>query len=119
MRFRLSAGEPVPAAARPSSGFGRFARLARFAVAAIGLTGGCGRAEVPRAAAVEASPAPSDVVFYAHVLYGGDDVYLVEDKWYRPGANGWVVFTEEPPELDLLRRALNAPHTQRATIFGF
>jgi hypothetical protein len=53
---------------------------------------------------------PSDVMFYAHVLYGGDDAYLVEGKWYRPGANGWTVFTEEPLELALVRRTTEKGH---------
>jgi hypothetical protein len=54
----------------------------------------------------EAANPPSDVLFYAHVLYGGDDAYLVDGKWYKPGAAGWVVFTREPLELELLRRCL-------------
>jgi hypothetical protein len=54
-----------------------------------------------------ASPVPSDVFFYGHVLYGGDDAFLVEGRWYRPAADGWRVFTEEPLELELLRRALD------------
>jgi hypothetical protein len=58
---------------------------------------------------VRADPAgavPNDIVFYPHVLYGGEAAYLVDDKWYRPDADGWVVFTEEPLELELLRKAL-------------
>ena len=42
---------------------------------------------------------PSDVVFYTHVLYGGDDAYLVDGQWFRPATTGWVVFTKEPLEL--------------------
>jgi hypothetical protein len=52
------------------------------------------------------SSVPTDVMFYGHVLYGGDDAYLVEGKWYRPGAQGWQVFASEPPELAMLRRSL-------------
>ncbi len=49
---------------------------------------------------------PTDVVFYTHVLYGGDDAYLVDGQWFRPAASGWVVFTKEPLELALIRRSL-------------
>jgi hypothetical protein len=48
---------------------------------------------------------PPDIAFYPHVYYGGD-AYLVEGKWFRPGADGWVMFTDEPLELELLRRSL-------------
>jgi hypothetical protein len=61
-----------------------------------------GRAVADRPAAV-----PSDIVFYPHVLYGGDVAYLVEGRWYRPAVEGWRVFTEEPLELELLRKALD------------
>ncbi len=57
-------------------------------------------------AADRASRVPSDIVFYPHVLFGGDDAYLVDGRWYRPAAEGWRVFTSEPLELDLLRRTL-------------
>jgi hypothetical protein len=56
--------------------------------------------------AERATDLPRDVLFYPHVLYGGDAAYLAEGKWYRPGVDGWVVFTEEPLELEVLRRAL-------------
>ena len=58
---------------------------------------------------VDPAVAPSDVLFYPHVLYGGDDAYLVDGKWYRPGVSGWVVFTREPLELELLRQTLEPP----------
>lgn len=84
--------------------------LGRYVAAAVGSAlvfasachGSSERADV----VVEPTPAvPSDVVFYAHVLYGGDDAYLVDGRWYRPAANGWVVFTQEPLELQLVRQA--------------
>ena len=59
---------------------------------------------------------PTDVVFYTHVLYGGDDAYLVDGQWYRPNATGWVVFTKEPLELALLRKSLDSGH--RSSWFG-
>jgi hypothetical protein len=64
------------------------------------------------AAGERASPVPSDVFFYGHVLYGGDDAFLVDGRWYRPAADGWRVFTQEPLELELLRTTLDAevPH---------
>ena len=54
----------------------------------------------------EPTRVPTDVVFYTHVLYGGDDAYLIDGQWFRPAATGWVVFTKEPLELALIRRAL-------------
>jgi hypothetical protein len=59
---------------------------------------------------------PTDVMFYTHVLYGGDDAYLVDGHWYRPAENGWVVFTQEPLELALVRRS--AELDRRSSILG-
>lgn len=60
----------------------------------------------------EPTPAvPSDVVFYTHVLYGGDDAYLIDGRWFRPAATGWVVFTKEPLELSLIRRSVEQGKT--------
>jgi hypothetical protein len=52
------------------------------------------------------SSVPTDVVFYTHVLYGGDDAYLIDGQWFRPASTGWVVFTKEPLELSLIRRSV-------------
>jgi hypothetical protein len=73
----------------------------------------CARREPPRHVWVERVTAvPRDVAFYPHVLYGGDDVYLVDGRWYRPGAEGWVVFTREPVELEMVRRAAEPPRAR-------
>jgi hypothetical protein len=73
----------------------------------------CARREAPRhARAEQATDLPRDVLFYPHVLYGGDSAYLVEGRWYRPGADGWDVFTEEPLELEVVRHTLEP---ERAT----
>lgn len=79
-----------------------------FAGSALALAAwGCGQSEAPRHVRIEpATNVPSDVEFYGHVLYGGEPAYLVDGKWYRPGVDGWVVFTEEPMELELLRKTL-------------
>ena len=66
--------------------------------------------------AERATDLPRDVVFYPHVLYGGDAAYLVDGKWYRPGVDGWVVFTEEPLELETLRHTLEPEHP---SLLGF
>jgi hypothetical protein len=58
---------------------------------------------------------PSDVVFYTHVLYGGDSAYLVDGRWFRPGANGWLVFTHEPLELALIRESVDHAADRRIT----
>jgi hypothetical protein len=71
---------------------------------------GCSR-EPSSDVVVEPTPSvPTDVVFYTHVLYGGDDAYLVDGQWFRPAATGWVVFTKEPLELALLRKSLEPGH---------
>jgi hypothetical protein len=40
------------------------------------------------------------------VLYGDDSAYLVGDRWYYRTLNGWVVFDEEPAELERIRRTV-------------
>jgi hypothetical protein len=87
------------------------ARVAPHAAAilAIAIAAACEYGQPPRPASVEPTVAPSDVVFYPHVLYGGDDAYLVDGRWYKPGVGGWMVFTEEPLELQMLRRVLEPP----------
>jgi hypothetical protein len=94
------------------------AGAASLAAVALALAaGGCNRAQPTRHVRTDrAQSVPSDIVFYAHVLYGGEDAYLVDGKWYRPAADGWVVFTEEPLELELLRRTLEPP---TPSFFGF
>jgi len=80
-------------------------RIAPFVLAL--AAAGCASREAPRHVRAElATDLPRDVLFYPHVLYGGDSAYLVDGRWYRPGANGWVVFTDEPLELEMLRRSL-------------
>jgi hypothetical protein len=69
----------------------------------------CGTREPPRPVHTEsAAHVPGDVLYYAHVLYGGETAYLVDGRWYRPGADGWLVFDEEPLELEMLRRTLES-----------
>jgi hypothetical protein len=93
--------------------YGRLAALVGFALGCCALplaVASCNDATANRhgrAAADRPAAVPSDIVFYPHVLYGGDDAYLVEGRWYRPAAEGWRVFTEEPLELELLRKTLD------------
>jgi len=72
------------------------------------LTLGClGCSKESADVVVEPTPSvPTDVVFYTHVLYGGDDAYLIDGQWFRPASTGWVVFTKEPLELSLIRRSV-------------
>ena len=77
---------------------------------------GCSREPSSDVVAEPTPSVPTDVVFYTHVLYGGDDAYLVDGQWYRPNATGWVVFTKEPLELALLRKSLDSGH--RSSWFG-
>jgi hypothetical protein len=95
----------------PFRKFAHFAALAALALASL-ATFTCERADSPRL--VQAQPVrtvPGDVVFYSHVYYGGEDAYLVEGKWYRPGVDGWVIFTSEPLELELVRKSLRPNST--------
>jgi hypothetical protein len=69
----------------------------------------CSSAEAPHLVRTEVvRDVPPDIAFYPHIYYGGDDAYLVEGRWFRPGADGWVTFLEEPLELQLVRRSLMA-----------
>ena len=84
--------------------------LALMALFVAGVCAWCARGR-ERSADVVAEPTPSvpsDVVFYAHVLYGGDSAYLVDGRWFRPGATGWLVFTKEPLELALVRETIES-----------
>jgi hypothetical protein len=107
---------PSPRAAR----LGRLAATWRRALAALAIASttaaaaaGCSR-EPSSDVVVEPTPSvPTDVVFYTHVLYGGDDAYLVDGQWFRPAATGWVVFTKEPLELALIRESLEPPRSSR------
>jgi hypothetical protein len=91
----------------------RAAWLAPFVLA---LAAGCSRREASRhVRAEQATDLPRDVLFYPHVIYGGDAAYLVEGRWYRPGADGWVVYTEEPLELEIVRRTLEP---ERRSLWG-
>jgi hypothetical protein len=88
--------------------------IAPFALALVGYA--CAKHEAPRHVLAEhATDLPRDVLFYPHVFYGGDAAYLVDGRWYRPGENGWVVFTEEPVELEMLRHTLEP---ERAALWG-
>ena len=80
-------------------------------IAASAASLGCSR-EPSSEVVTEPTPSvPTDVVFYGHVLYGGDDAYLIDGRWYRPAATGWVVFTKEPLELALIRRTIEQGHS--------
>jgi hypothetical protein len=84
--------------------------LGVLALFVAGVCAWCARGR-ERSADVVAEPTPSvpsDVVFYAHVLYGGDSAYLVDGRWFRPGATGWLVFTKEPLELALVRETIES-----------
>jgi hypothetical protein len=119
-RPRRSRPPPWPARA------GRFAAARRtlaalatatallgVAAGAVAAAAGCSR-EPSSDVVVEPTPSvPTDVVFYTHVLYGGDDAYLVDGQWFRPAATGWVVFTKEPLELALIRESLEPPRSSR------
>jgi hypothetical protein len=80
-----------------------------LAVASVACAvGACKSGEEPRHV-VRFSPAssvPHDIASYPHVLYGDDAAYLVGDRWYYRTLDGWVVFDEEPAELERVRRAM-------------
>lgn len=76
----------------------------------------CGEGEPPRLVRAEAViGVPMDIAFYPHVYYGGEDAYLVDGRWFRPDADGWVVFTDVPLELELVGKSLRSKST---SLFG-
>ena len=92
--------------------------LAPLALAALAAVAALASREPSSEVVAEPTPSvPSDVVFYAHVLYGGDDAYLVDGRWFRPGAEGWLVFTKEPVELALIRRTVEDEHDRASRWF--
>jgi hypothetical protein len=69
----------------------------------------CDHGEPPRLVRAEAViGVPMDIAFYPHVYYGGEDAYLVDGRWFRPDADGWVVFTDVPLELELVCKSLRS-----------
>jgi hypothetical protein len=94
----------------------RTALAAALLAAASAACLGCSREPSSDVVAEPTPSVPTDVVFYTHVLYGGDDAYLIDGQWFRPAATGWVVFTKEPLELALIRRTLEQGH--RRSWFG-
>jgi len=53
--------------------------------------------------AVYVDPPPAHVYYEPRVYYRGRYAYLVDDRWYYPTDRGWVVFREEPRELQRYR----------------
>jgi hypothetical protein len=53
--------------------------------------------------AVYVDPPPDYVYYEPRVYYRGRYAYLVDDRWYYPTDRGWVVFREEPRELQRYR----------------
>jgi hypothetical protein len=104
-----------------SVGFGVFA-------AAILLAGsGCTATFTPepvtvtyREPVVEAQAVPVDIYTYPRVFYGGTYVYLVDGRWYAPSPRGWVVYRQEPRELNRYRvRIQSSPrYQQRAPVYA-
>ena len=46
---------------------------------------------------------PAYAVYQPRVHYRGRYAYLVDGRWYYPADHGWVVFREEPRELERYR----------------
>ena len=53
--------------------------------------------------AVYVEDVPADTVYQPRVYYRGRYAYLVDGRWYYPADRGWVVFREEPRELQRYR----------------
>ena len=88
--------------------------LAVWALALVpGAMSGCGRQPTADVGVEPAEAVPRDVIFHAHVLYGGDSAYLIDGKWYCPGTSSWLVFTKEPLELEMIRHALEGQDQAR------
>ena len=87
-----------------------FALLAGLGVGALVFVSACERESSADVALEPTLAVPRDVLFHTHVLYGGDDAYLVDGKWYCPGSQGWLVFTKEPLELGMIRHSFDESH---------
>jgi hypothetical protein len=48
--------------------------------------------------------APARIRYYPRYYYRGRPAYLVQNRWYYDTPRGWVVFREEPRELQRFRR---------------
>lgn len=99
----------------PLASFALFALFA--ATAPTAALSGCDRNASADVAIEPIAAVPRDVIFHVHVLYGGDDAYLVDGKWYCPGTGGWLVFTKEPLELEMIRHSFDESHAS-AIRFG-
>ena len=53
--------------------------------------------------AVTVETVPVHVHHTPHVVYRGRYAYLYHDRWYYPSSRGWVVFRDEPRELQRYR----------------
>ena len=61
--------------------------------------------------AVYVETVPAYAVYQPRVYYRGRYAYLVDGRWYYPGDRGWVVFREEPRELQRYRANSGDPAT--------
>ena len=83
------------------------ARWGMFGAAVLLLTAGC--TGTTSATLVYDYPAtyvetvPVDIGYYPRAYYHGHYAYWVDDRWYYPSGRRWVVFREEPRELQRYR----------------
>ena len=91
------------------------ARWGMFGAAALLLTAGCAGTTSATVAydypgtyvydypATYVETIPVDIVYHPRAYYRGHYAYWVDDRWYYPSSRGWVVFREEPHELQRYR----------------
>jgi hypothetical protein len=74
-----------------------------IATFAIGCTTGVYGEVAVEYPVVRAEVVPTDIYYYPRAYYEGRNVYLVDDRWYYPYRNHWVVYQREPVELHRYR----------------
>jgi hypothetical protein len=83
------------------------ARWGMFGAAALLLTASCAGTTSATVAydypATYVETVPVDIAYYPRVYYRGHYAYWVHDRWYYPSGRRWVVFREEPHELQRYR----------------
>ncbi len=83
------------------------ARWGMFGAAALLLAAGCTGTTSATVAygypATYVETVPVDIVYYPRAYYRGHYAYWVDGRWYYPRSGRWVVFREEPHELQRYR----------------
>lgn len=70
----------------------------------VGTVRPVGGVVVSGVSAVRAEMVPVEIAAYPRVYFRGTYAYLVDGRWFYPTNQGWVIFEEEPTELQQYRQ---------------